>query len=879
MAKLSVLANRGLHQSGRRISAGEKGYWTDCANVFVDTDGIAVSRYGLEITTSSDAFDRMWWDDINKQVIGGIAVGTATLKKLSGTVWTTLDSTSNRRYSGSVSSRNFRFVLTTDGLYRINAANSATEIGWVPEGWDLQVTTTGSTGWMPQDSQVAYRYVVGIKNANNEYFLGAPSGRVVVVNSAGGTLCNTSVVLTIPANITTDHFYQIYRTNPSAAAGIDPGDEMFLVYEDYFASTTAGATQTFTDLVPDSNGGTSLYSNQQQQTDTQQNNPCEASTGTYGEGGLSVFADCVWANNKRPRSSLQLSLLSVLTDTGLNARTFTATTNSSTTLTSVSSFTGLAVGQRISGTGIPVNTNITVLTPGSSQITISNAATASSAGVTMTAGDRLQIAGVEYLAWTSEDTSTGKFLVSTNTNAFRAVRETAESLVRVINRYSSNTVIFARYVSGPNEFPGTFLITARTDRASTYTAQANSHGTAFIPNITTAQTILSKVEPNRMVYSKPDEPQAWPTLNFIQVPEQATIVDHFALRNALMLQTDKGLYRISGTYGNFLLELVDRSQPAKIPSVIGNVVGNVVVDNVAVTSLARGFVAETEAGVTMLSDEVPAFSKATAFGQPALDPAHGLVFVKADDDYCFNITNRNWTKMVWPGGAHMLAGAYDYANLRMVFSFGSSVYRQRDPDELTGSYFDTTLAGNINSISGLVLTFASVPSGLAAGDVVKQSTNFARITAVNSNDVTVAALNGITTGAASLYVGYDCSMTYCPLGAPSFTLTKHSRYVNGIFDGGIIAGSTGLFSNTPAVERRVFMGFTTDIDTTERLTEVDAVTSPDNPSLVRFIVPAFSARSAFIVPRVVWRNCYNGTRWIGLELDYEDTSTSDKTRT
>lgn len=63
---------------------------------------------------------------------------------------------------------------------------------------------------------------------------------------------------------------------------------------------------------------------------------------------------------------------------------FTAdTTNGDATLASVSSFTGLFVGQLITGTGIPANTYITALDSGASELTMSNAATATGSTVTI----------------------------------------------------------------------------------------------------------------------------------------------------------------------------------------------------------------------------------------------------------------------------------------------------------------------------------------------------------------------------------------------------------------------------------------------------------------------------------------------------------------
>jgi hypothetical protein len=65
---------------------------------------------------------------------------------------------------------------------------------------------------------------------------------------------------------------------------------------------------------------------------------------------------------------------------------FTATTvNASATLTAVSSFTGLAIGQFVSGTGIRNGSRIEELNPGTSEIVLNQSANASGTAVSLTA--------------------------------------------------------------------------------------------------------------------------------------------------------------------------------------------------------------------------------------------------------------------------------------------------------------------------------------------------------------------------------------------------------------------------------------------------------------------------------------------------------------
>jgi hypothetical protein len=70
----------------------------------------------------------------------------------------------------------------------------------------------------------------------------------------------------------------------------------------------------------------------------------------------------------------------------------TGTTNSSTSVTSVSSIVGLAAGQAISGVGIPTGTTIAAVS--GTTITLSQAATATAAGVNLFVTSRLPITGI-----------------------------------------------------------------------------------------------------------------------------------------------------------------------------------------------------------------------------------------------------------------------------------------------------------------------------------------------------------------------------------------------------------------------------------------------------------------------------------------------------
>jgi hypothetical protein len=105
------------------------------------------------------------------------------------------------------------------------------------------------------------------------------------------------------------------------------------------------------------------------------------------------------------------------------------TTSASTSVTSVSSLTGISVGQKISGTGIPVNTVIAAL-PSTSSLTLSIAATATNTGTTFTlAGDVFNIALIKSgMAGTYGATTSNYSAVTGNSDEVSGTGYTAGGL-------------------------------------------------------------------------------------------------------------------------------------------------------------------------------------------------------------------------------------------------------------------------------------------------------------------------------------------------------------------------------------------------------------------------------------------------------------------
>ncbi len=429
-------------------------------------------------------------------------------------------------------------------------------------GSTITMTISAPATWLATGASsglntTAYRILWGIKDANKNLILGAPS-QISQVSNTTAAVAAPIVNFSINPTITTAHFYQIYR--PAAVAnGITPNDEGQLVYEGNptAADITYGQISVV-DIVPDALRGATIYTAQSQDGLANENAPPPLAK------DIAVFRDCLFYANTSTLQSFNLTLLGTGTPTGIQATdtltiggvVFTAAasetastgtfavastylltagsahTHTNTTIDTIAATTtGMAVGMAITGTGIPAGAFITAVV-NSSTVTISIATTG---------------------------TATIADLTVTGDSASQAIRDTALSLVRVINRYASSTV-YAYYLSGPTDLPGMILLQARTVGAAVFTV-ISTRTSCWSPVITTAQSSTNDVNKNAVFYSKPSQPEAVPLGFKIPVGSaDKNILRIIPLRDSLFVLKEDGIFRIYGTSSeNFQVTPLDNT--------------------------------------------------------------------------------------------------------------------------------------------------------------------------------------------------------------------------------------------------------------------------------------------------------------------------------
>jgi hypothetical protein len=479
MQKLDLRLRGGLYTNPNNLSETPPGSLAVADNVVLDRESIIQSRrgqtfYGTALTATSlnklfTYNDTLLLHYDNKLAFDSDNAGT----------WVNFTGTYNPPTGFKIDSvqanKNFYFT-TQSGIYKIDSlVPDAVRPAGGAKGLDGDFTLTGATGWMPANNQVAYRIVYGYRDRQGNLILGAPSQRLIVINPSGGGSKNVSLTWYLPSDVKENEFFQVYRSGLSGGASIPPDDNMQLVFEGVVtAADITNKTITIEDVTPDSLRGTALYTNVQQQGILQANEkpPLAKVLATYK--GYTFFGNTI------SRHRLNFTLLGVGSPNfGYTTKTGT-TTNGSAVITGLPNNTGLRVGMRVVGTGIPANT-IVVSIDSNTQVTLSNQATASGT-VSLEFQDRITIAEVDYWAGSSMNLASNQFKVETTLTPAENIAETSLYLIEAINRSNSNTLVYAYYISGEDEVPGKILIEERSIGGVEF-HMSSTYGAGFSPNL------------------------------------------------------------------------------------------------------------------------------------------------------------------------------------------------------------------------------------------------------------------------------------------------------------------------------------------------------------------------------------------------------------
>jgi len=312
MSQKLVLKVKGLQTNQNQLSEITEGALALAKNINIDKDSVGEPRRGYDRIayppSSSARHDRV--TSYQDHIISRRSDDDSLNYYVDGVGWTQYSGTYDHPDSSLAKMRFVKssgnlYFTTSEGVKVLDIYTGPIYNTGSPQGLDGVASTTGSSGFMSDAVQVAYRIVFGSRDANNNLYLGAPSQRILAVNTSGGTR-DVSLTFSLPDGVTTDDFFQVYRSKESTGSSVEANDELQLVYEKNPTSGEISAKSvTFTDSTPTSLMGASLYSNASQEGAKEANDePPKAMD-------IALFKNFMFYANVSTKYRLAIKLLSV----------------------------------------------------------------------------------------------------------------------------------------------------------------------------------------------------------------------------------------------------------------------------------------------------------------------------------------------------------------------------------------------------------------------------------------------------------------------------------------------------------------------------------------------------------------------------------------
>ena len=668
--------------------------FANCSNVVLDKDSILSSRRGFGQYGVSPAGSTLIKGifDFKDTILLADETGVLSYDSSgNGSVWTAYPGTflapsglSTDRINSFQSNKNL-YLTTSNGIYKLTDPTSTPRTAGVSPGLGGSGVTTGSLGFMATNTNVAYRIIWGYRDDNSNLILGAPSDRIIVSNASGS---DRDVALTffIPADITTNYFYQIYRSAASSSITSQPDDELQLIEE---LAPTAGeitaGTVTYTDSTPDDLRGVIIYTA-----------PSLSTEGILGANIQPPFATCACV---------------------FNNTAFYGNTRNKHSLTVTLIGTGATLGIQVNDT-----------------LTISDTITS------------FTITGKSV-----ENAIAGEFYVETALTPAENIAITARSIVNVLNTIASNTLVAAYYASGYDDLPGEIFL-EHLSLDTTPFVVTSSRSSCWRPELPTSgstynNTSRNEALPNRIYFSKQQQPEAISILNYFDVgsPEEP-IMALVPLRDGVIILKTDGVFRISGyNKASFAVSPIDTTVRITAPNsvaVLSNKVffftnqGVVAVSDNAAEIISRSIESEI---LELSSAQFPNFESVTfAIGYES-DRKYILWTPTTSSDtygtqaYVFNTLSGDWTK--WNKAASSAIVKQDndtlYLGGQAANEIDQYVFQERKNFNLS-DFADEQYTSTVNTALGLVITVPDT-SLFEVGYTLQQTLAQARIVSIDSS--------------------------------------------------------------------------------------------------------------------------------------------------
>lgn len=832
-----TLKIKGLYSHGNQLSEAPLGSLSVADDIVIDRESIAMPRRGFDRLTSGfsnssyRANKLFFYQD---QILAHYSSSSLAYYDAGWTNNSTSVSPPDASTPVRAVEANQNFYFTTSaGVKKLDAYNAAPTTAGAYPGLDAQaaanLTALGSA-WLADDHGVAYRVVWGYRDANNNLILGAPSQRATVVNRTGAAT-DVNVTFTIPSGVTTSWFYQVYRSETVDNSSLDtePSDELGLVYEDNPTAGEITANEVeILDIVPAELRGATIYTAATQEGLVNSNyQPPLAQD-------LALYKGSMIYGNTISKYRLYLNLLAAGGATGLAVNdTITIDgveyTAAETESVADAEFRVFTAGSDDFAT-TDVDTSNNRITTGDLPLQVGDPVTFTSSG-TLPAG--LNDTDIFYVlqdltsAYTFSATKGGAVVDITTQgsgthtlhyggSASQNIRQTAESLVKVINKHADSTV-YAQYISLPDGLPGKMILEERVIGGAAFSISVSDSD----PWDFASATATNDAFKNGLAWSKTNQPESVPLGNTVRVGSaDGEIKRLIALRDSVFIFKEDGIYRLSGSdTSSFRVDLFDASTRILAPE------SAVVLNNQIYAFTDQGVVSVSEAGVRVRSRPIEytllnllgtdlSDLKTKTFAVAYETERKYILFVieDANDTYptqafVFNTFTNTWVRWV----LNKSCGGVNPADDKLYLGNGADEFVSIERKSYTFTdYVDYGQTVTISAVSGTTITVSNADV-MNVGDVLHQSASiYSTIASIDANagtvEVDVAA--GFTVASATLLTAIPTRIGWVPFTGGNPGINKQFREVALLFRKDFTGTGTVLFTsdNSPSEEAETVTG-------------------------------------------------------------------------
>lgn len=402
------------------------------------------------------------------------------------------------------------YFTTSNGVMRLTGPTALYQQAGIiqPVECDVFLVAAMPGITMAINDSFAYRVVFGYIDANNNTVLSPPSNPVIIAAGAANTF---KIQITVRTNgvLDTNYFYQIYRSKLQPGGPltyINPGDELYLTYQDFFTNADIGSGQVIVfDIRADEILGPPLYTDPSQQTISNANyEPPYCRTLVY-------FKNCMFYMNCLQRQTLEFQIIGTQSTAGQT----------------------ITIAGTVYTIADTATTDITLVQKGVSPV--------------------------------NENAATGTFVhYQLVANISQQIEGTARSLCRVINGNPANSQVFAYYDSVPGGPPGIIRLVSRivNNTPFTITVSATALGLNFEPILPTTGTSIISTNNEAVAgcyISKPEEPDHAPLYTFRVIGDRKEKIQHaFALKDSIIVIKENSIWRGAGdSIKNFTFSILD----------------------------------------------------------------------------------------------------------------------------------------------------------------------------------------------------------------------------------------------------------------------------------------------------------------------------------